>query len=282
MERTIIMRSTQQKPAACDPRLGHALRKIREAVPMSGDQAARNTGWSPSKISRIESARIPVLLTDLEVLLDIYRVGETDRVQLLHAARSAGAGRGLDPILRASTMRDWSPLAIPEPLRSPAYARAVLESIQPITNTPPSQLDAAGQLVASMQNRLVAGTPPLQLHAVIGEAALGNGFGTPASMRSQIELLIQLAGLPNVDLSIARLGPGEGPRALGAFSVLSFDPVLGFTAPDKVLLPGLPRPIQMDDECETWPLRVAFGLLQEAADPDVVTILKKHYAKWGT
>jgi hypothetical protein len=189
--------------------------------------------------------------------------------------------RGLDPALRASYIRDWSPLTIPEYLRTPAYARAVLASLQPVTNDPPSRLTAAAKSIDTMQTRLVTGTPELQLHTVLGEMALGNGFGTPDTMRAQIELLIQLAGLPNVVISIARLARREGPRALGPFTVLSFEQVLGYTTPDKAILPGV-RPIQLDDERETWPLRVAFGLLQDAADPDAVNVLKRHYARWGS
>lgn len=275
------MRAVKRKPAVCDPRIGHALRKLREAVPMGGDQVARATGWSPSKVSRIETAHSAVLITDLERLLDLYQTDEANRAQLLDAARVASSSWDAHPALQASVIRDWAPLVIPEPLRTPAYARAVLESLQLVTHDPPSQLAAALRSIEALKNRLITGAPALQLHAVIGETALGTGFGTPDTMRTQIELLIQLAGLPNMNISIARLGLREGPRALGPFSVLSFEPVLGYTTPDKAILPGV-RPVQIDDEQNTWPFRVAFGLLQDTADPDAVAILKKHYAKWGS
>jgi transcriptional regulator with XRE-family HTH domain len=276
----IVMRVTSRPASVRDPRISNALRQLREAVPMTGEQVALATGWSASKLSRIENAVIAVRFRDLERLLALYQVEEMQRAQLLDTARSTGLIWDPDPSLRASFIRDWSPLVVPEALRTPAYARAVLESFQPVTNAPPSEQAAVLRTIAALQNRLITGTPVLQLHTVIGEAALGHGFGTKDTMRTQIELLIQLAGLPNVNISIARLGLRESPRALGAFSVLSFEPVLGYATPDKALLPGIPRATEVDEERQTWPLRVAFGLLQDAADPDAVNVLKRHYAKW--
>ena len=270
-----------QGQTVCDPRIGSALRQLRISRLLLASQAARDLGWSESKISRIEKARSPVRITDIERLLDLYAAGDANRAQLLDMARTAGQTRSHDPVLRASIIREWSPLVVPEFLRSPAYARAVLESVQPISQTPPSELTAAVENIAAMQTRLTTGTPVLQLHAVVGEAVLGNGFGTRETMRAQIELLIQLAGLPNVDLAIARTGLRDGPRGLSPFQVLSFEPLLGFSTPDKAILPGV-RPAQLDDEQDTWPFRVAFDLLQQAADPEAVDVLKKHYTRWGS
>src|SRR5579884_2871171 len=52
-------------------RLGAALRRLREGSGMSLEAVARELGWSTSKVSRIESAKIAVTPADVRALLGV-------------------------------------------------------------------------------------------------------------------------------------------------------------------------------------------------------------------
>jgi transcriptional regulator with XRE-family HTH domain len=52
-------------------RLGAALRRLREASGLSLQAVAEDLGWSTSKVSRIESAKIAVTPADVHALLSV-------------------------------------------------------------------------------------------------------------------------------------------------------------------------------------------------------------------
>ena len=60
-------------------RLGLELRALREATGLSGEDVADRTGWSTSKVSRMEIGRNPPSPADLNRLLDLY--GVTDQAR---------------------------------------------------------------------------------------------------------------------------------------------------------------------------------------------------------
>ena len=55
---------TMVSEAAYRERVGAELRRIREAQNISGDDVATVLGWSQSKVSRIETAKIGLSLRD--------------------------------------------------------------------------------------------------------------------------------------------------------------------------------------------------------------------------
>lgn len=67
-------------------RAGAELRRLREAAGLSGDQVARELGWSQPKVSRIEMGRTSFTIRDVAALLALYGVREDDvRAELLAA-----------------------------------------------------------------------------------------------------------------------------------------------------------------------------------------------------
>jgi uncharacterized protein DUF5753/helix-turn-helix protein len=246
------------------------------------DPAAASLDWSVSKVSRVENGIGVIRRRELEQLLDLYMVAADRRRDLLVyfdevAARPHRLTVAAD---HANMLREWAPLVIPEVLQTTAYRRAVLTELQPVQLTPPSEIEAAVEDTLTRQMRLVTGLPPLTLEAIIGEAALGNGFGDAAVMRSQLEQLIARAALPSVRMRIMRTGNrAGGPRSLCAFSCLSFPPLQSTTLPDVVTIPAM-IPIELATETDTWPHIVAFRRLWELADPDPVPILRSHLDRW--
>jgi len=74
--------------------LATELRRLREQTGMSGDEVAADLGWSGSKVSRIETHRTGVKRDDLDQLLDLYRVIEPQRGQLIALAGEREGSRG--------------------------------------------------------------------------------------------------------------------------------------------------------------------------------------------
>src|SRR5689334_23082519 len=80
-------------PSVRERRLASELRRARQAAEFSGQQVAAATGWSASKISRIENGRIGVSGPDLDRLLDLYDVPPDSATELRRLARH-GRARG--------------------------------------------------------------------------------------------------------------------------------------------------------------------------------------------
>jgi transcriptional regulator with XRE-family HTH domain len=68
-------------------RLAAELRRLRETLGLTGEQASQRLGWSGSKLSRIELHRIGVKQSDLRKLLALYGVDEYYRYELLSLSR---------------------------------------------------------------------------------------------------------------------------------------------------------------------------------------------------
>ena len=79
----------QGNPSVRRRRLAAELRRLRERAGITGDKASERLGWSGSKLSRIENNKIGVKQEDLRLLLDLYRVGETHRSEVLALARES-------------------------------------------------------------------------------------------------------------------------------------------------------------------------------------------------
>ncbi len=73
----------EEFPAVARQRVRRALRRARQATPMSQGAVASRLGWSLSKMQRIEGGEVGVSVTDLRALLDVYGVVEPERIERL-------------------------------------------------------------------------------------------------------------------------------------------------------------------------------------------------------
>ncbi|MEU0156841.1 helix-turn-helix domain-containing protein [Micromonospora fulviviridis] len=116
------------------------LKRIRESIGASGEEVAAALGWSQSKISRVENARIAISVRDLATLLHYYGASEEVRAELLAATaedagypgawvvQAGGPRRRQTEVAsietRVTSIRQYYPLMIPGQLQSPDYALA--------------------------------------------------------------------------------------------------------------------------------------------------------------
>ncbi|MYV99063.1 helix-turn-helix transcriptional regulator [Streptomyces sp. SID3343] len=214
-------------------RLGLELRAIRETnTRLNGDDAARALGWSNSKLSRIETGRTAPTAADVTKLLDLYKVEDAERrdelAVLTREARKKGWWQlysevpystyiGLEA--EASQMLTYQHV-VPGLFQTEHYAEAINRATTIGLNE-----DALEQRleVRMTRQRILTRSAPLEVRALLDEAAIRRVVGGPQVMREQLERLLEMAELPNV---IAQVIPfsagGHFGTLVGPFVILNY------------------------------------------------------------
>jgi transcriptional regulator with XRE-family HTH domain len=264
-------------------RLAAELRRLRERAGLIGEEVADQLGWSTSKLSRIETSKSGVKQEDLRSLLDLYRVAEPYRSEVLALAReSAAATVAVDEVAissfpagyagfvstEAEAIRrwDWEPQVVPGLLQTESYAREVMRGWYTMFRLPPTELELRVEARMARQHVLNR-ERPLDLSVVIDESVIRRRFGTESIMHQQFDRLAESSDLPNVVVQVLPLD-GDHPIGTGAFSYMSFAQVHDFQFPDIVWIERLNGDYSIEDPAETNKFRVTFEHLREKAlDP---------------
>jgi hypothetical protein len=196
-------------------------------------EAAELLGCSMGKVSNIEQGRYGVKKQELHALLAFYQV-EPDVALVLEDLRREGAKRGwwsvyglpewFKPYIGlesdASSVRSFELELVPGLLQTEAYARAVHLAVRHLVA--PEDVDR--QVTARMERqRRLTETPPLELWAVISEAAVRRVVGSPQIMIEQLNHLRKLArAMPNIKVQVLPFSAGAHGSMSGPFSILSF------------------------------------------------------------
>jgi transcriptional regulator with XRE-family HTH domain len=221
-----IGRSVRERRAAAE------LKRLRELALLTGDEVAQRLGWSASKVSRVENARIRLKPNDVERLLGLYDVSGEQRDTLISLITTDGNKRWwgayadiLPPDLltlisfeaEASSQRNYEPMVVPGLLQTEPYARRVIYMWQSIMTVPPPELERRLEVRLTRQ-RVISAGDPLKLSAVIDEAVLRRQIGDRSVMREQLEHLVDVSELPNVEL---RILPLSGRQITAAGPIIS-------------------------------------------------------------
>ncbi|MEU1071613.1 MULTISPECIES: helix-turn-helix transcriptional regulator [unclassified Streptomyces] len=224
-------------PAVRRRKLGEELRRLRCAAGLTSGQVAGRLGWHQSKVSRIETGRSGVKAADVACLLEVYGVDDPGLRALLEALAGAGDGRGgqwwqayrglLPPQYRdfislesqASAARTLETSVVPGLLQTPEYARAVTRAA--VGGLDAARVDSLVDVRLARQEVLRA-DPPLELSAVVDEAALHRAVGGAAAMRRQLRHLLGTAQLPQVRLRVLPFSCGGHVGLTGSFIIFSF------------------------------------------------------------
>jgi transcriptional regulator with XRE-family HTH domain len=254
--------------------LAAELRRLRGAATLTGEEAAARLGWSPSKISRIETGQTAASLADLRRLLDMYDVTGTARERLEVLGQSAGQRGWWDAYAdtlgpeytalialeaEAESVRWYSPMLVPGLLQTEAYAREVVRS--GLLIAPPGEIERRVQVKMTRQRALTKDGPP-QLSVVLDEAAVLRQVGSPEVMREQLAHLTTMAGRPNVTIQVLPLAVGAHPATTGEFTILGFPELV---APDVVYLENMTSDLYVEREGEVFRYALAFDRLRALA-----------------
>jgi transcriptional regulator with XRE-family HTH domain len=223
-------------------RLASELKRLRVAANLKQEYVAEKTGLDASSIYRIERAMNRPQRRTVMALLSLYGVTDEGRIATLLGWLKDSGQQGwfqvYEPYLpeqyqtyigfeyEAEDLRNWEPLFVPGLLQTEDYARAVIRGVVPTI----SDEDVQRRVEVRMQRQIVFSRPaPMQLWAVMDEAAIRREVGGPKVMREQLQRLAQATASPHLKLQVVPFGAGAHPGMPGSFILMRFaDP---FDAP---------------------------------------------------
>jgi transcriptional regulator with XRE-family HTH domain len=212
--------------------LARALRRLRRRAGLTIDEVAAMLELSPSTISRMETAQVGVRARDVRGLLEIYKVTDAQRDELLELARkgrqrpwwyefrefpSAASFAGFE--VNATSIRQFSALVLPGILQIEEYASAVIRAVR--HDADHEEAEHRLDLRMHRQQVLTQKEAP-DLWVILDEGSLHRSVGGPAVMREQLQRLIDVAALPNVTLQVLPFSVGPHAGMDGEFTIFSF------------------------------------------------------------
>lgn len=217
-------------------RLGQELKLLRERRRLTGRDVAEALGWSPSKVSRIESSKTMPSAEDIEALARLYDLDDEKLAELLELLSDADKrgwwetyeGELPEEYIRflgledeATVHRHWEPQLVPGLLQTEEYAKGVITAARGISRIAHSGVRSRLDARLERQKHIFNRADPPTIYMVVDESALLRRFGDPSVMRAQMEHLLELSVLPNVSV---RILPLDAVHALstGAFVHLKF------------------------------------------------------------
>ncbi len=228
-----VLDHEQAGPTVARMRLGAELRRLREHAGITRDDAGHAIRSSASKISRLELGRTGFKPRDVADLLKLYGVAEeAECATLLALARYANTPdwwhaysdvipAWFEPYLgleqAATIIRTYEVQFVPGLLQTEQYARAVIRLAGDATG----QLERQVALRMQRQRILLRARPP-RLWAVIDEAALRRPVGGAATLRGQIDQLIEMAGMGHVKIQLLPFSAGGHTACGGPITLLRF------------------------------------------------------------
>ncbi|HEV2780277.1 MAG TPA: helix-turn-helix transcriptional regulator [Actinophytocola sp.] len=214
---------------ACYRELGAELRKRREAAGVTGVELADRTGWTQTKISRIESGHLPVSTVDLLIYLgfcEIYRGQALDVLAMCRAAERVHGywlnphEPGLEDTLcsliyhesTASGSLSYEPEIVPGLLQTESYIRAMIADRWP-------HLEPDAAVRVRLERQQVLHRPrPRPFTFFINENAFRLEIGDAAIMHEQLLALTLLDTLPHITIRVIPASVRVG----GAFRMFTF------------------------------------------------------------
>ncbi|MEV4058889.1 helix-turn-helix domain-containing protein [Nonomuraea dietziae] len=282
----------QASPTVRRLRLGQELRQLRERRGLTGARAAKELGWSPSKVSRIEAAKTKPSHDDVQAFAKLYKCDDQKLDELLGLVVDAyqrgwwedyegtlpgGYTRLLGLEAEATSQQNWEPQVVPGLLQTEDYAREVILASRGIVRITHSGVRSRVEARLDRQQRVLHRADPCILHIILDESALMRRFGEPSVMRAQMEHLIQLSVLPHVSVQVLPL-ESLHPVNTGAFIHLKFA-----AFDDVVYLEQLYNPRFVEDLEMVAGYETAFDHIRaEALDENESRVLIQRKAMiWG-
>ncbi|MFE3649422.1 helix-turn-helix domain-containing protein [Streptomyces sp. NPDC057579] len=264
----------QHPPTVRLRRLAAELRRLRNAAGLTRDDVTEQKGINAATLYRIEKARARPQKRTLIALLELYEASEEQRADLL-AIQNGSADRGwLRPYhselpeeytayigfeAEARTVRNYESLFIPGLAQTESYARAVIKGVWPAA----THKQVEQRVQARMERQaLLTKEQPIQLWAIVDEAAVRRTVGGPKVMREQIARLLELAEEPNVTFQVIPFDKGAHAGMPGSFVHMDFpDPA----DPELVYLDTPAGDLFLESETEIRRYKSMFEHLQAVA-----------------
>jgi transcriptional regulator with XRE-family HTH domain len=255
--------------------VGGALRRYRENVGYTLEDAARVLDCDRSKISRIETGQRGIRPKELRELLAEYGVPAGEQSALVTIAGRGGqhswwrpyagalSGTYLDYVIMESAAYEimaFEAQLIPGLLQTDDYARAVAAA-EPDYQTD-QQREGAVAAEAARRQAVLNGTR--RLSVILGEGALHQVVGGAGVLAGQISRLIQLSSdLPAITIQVLPFSAGaHAAVGSGSLAILRFPDAPGLGV---VHLEALSGGVYLESQADVARYARAFTLLRAAA-----------------
>ena len=119
----------------------------------------------------------------------------------------------------ARAEHNYESLFIPGLLQTPEYSRAMSQGVLPAATEP--EIDERVQARIERQ-KLLDGSEPLQLWAVVDDAAVRRVVGGRKVMAAQLDHVLAMMKRPNVTVQVIPFDAGAHPGMPGSFIFLEF------------------------------------------------------------
>lgn len=211
------------------------LRRLREERGIAQKDAGKACGWSGARLSYLENAQQNVGEEDLDKLLPLYGVPDSERDRYYNGVRRsrekgwwerfehlvpgwASMYVGLEQ--GAAEIRSFQLLLVPGLLQTPGYAAAVVSN--DVRRRSHREIERLVELRTARQAILTRAEEPTRLSVVLDESILTRSPGDSQHMAVQLEHLVEVASWPNVTLRVLPLDRGVHTYAPGTFSIIAF------------------------------------------------------------
>ncbi len=202
---------------------------------------------SPAKMRRIENGDPPIKMADVRTLCFMYGVDNSTTEQLVEMSLNKDAdwweyysdvvpnwfGQYVALESASTSITTHSPELIHGLLQTPDYHRAIYLADEALA---PEGMERQLSLRADRRRAAFDRTPPLQITAILSEAALLRAVGGAEAMRQQIAHLVHMDESEHVTIVVLPLAKGAHGGMATRFSILANDDP---TDPDVVYLEAL-------------------------------------------
>ncbi|MFF2326571.1 MULTISPECIES: helix-turn-helix domain-containing protein [unclassified Streptomyces] len=264
----------QRPPTVRLRRLAAELGRLRATADLTREDVAKATGINEATLYRIEKARARPQKRTLIALLDLYAADEAHRTDLLAVQSGSNDMGWLRPYhselpeeytayigfeSEARTVRNYESLFIPGLAQTEAYARAVVKGVLPTA----SRKEVDQRVRARVERQvLLSGEDPLQLWAIVDEAAVRRVVGGREVMRAQAGHLLRLMEEPHITFQVIPFEQGAHAGMTGNFVHMDFpDPA----DPELVYVDTPAGDLFLESEAEMRRYKSMFEHLQAVA-----------------
>lgn len=219
-----------QVPGVNRAQLGAALRALRMASGKEAKAVARSALMSPSKLSKIENAKLAAGATDVERILTAIGVSDEVKAEYAEAVRASAteatawrllkrmgvhkgqqAAKALET--QMSTLRLFQPALVPGLLQTPEYIRAILRRHN-------LSEDALSRTInGRLERQAVLYDDKKSLRFIITEPVLRWRIVPPQMMAAQLDRIVSISRLSHVDIRVVPLRVQQHDIANHAFVI---------------------------------------------------------------
>lgn len=213
-------------PAVRRVQVGLILKGLRTESSVTPREIADRLDWYGGKLTKVERGDLTASAAEIDVLLDMFGVTDTEQADRLRALGKEARRRDQPARVpdwastyvalegAAAEIKAFDPEVIPAVLQTEHYARAVLSN--PLDESIDPEPGVAERMMRA-ERALVDGGP--ELWVILGEAALHRQVGGYQVLRDQLQHLRKLAKRPNITVQVLPFTAGEHV-ALGTSWVL--------------------------------------------------------------